>query len=115
MSAIDAIRLIKECGGVAVLAHPGSLKLDNEELAHKVLRLMSYGLSGIEVMNGNTSLEDRKSYERIADLLGLLKTYGSDFHDETRELGLLENEEVWYDIINRKDKVIIKEDKNGVK
>lgn len=115
ISAESAIRLINECGGVAVLAHPASLKLNDEELAHKVIKLMTYGLSGIEVMNGNTLLEDRKKYERIADMLGLLKTYGSDFHDDSSTLGLLENEEVWYDIINRKNKVLQKEDKNGVK
>lgn len=115
MSAEDAIRLINECGGVAVIAHPGSLKLNSEELSHKVLELMTYGLSGIEVVNGNTSLEDRLTYERIGDLLGLIKTYGSDFHDESRNLGLLENADVWYDIIGMKDKVLLKEDKNGIK
>lgn len=115
MSAEEAIRLINNCGGVAVLAHPGSLKMDSEELSHKTLELMTYGLSGIEIVNGNTTLEDRNTYERIGDLLGLIKTYGSDFHDESRALGLLENEDVWYDIIGMKDKVLLKEDKNGIK
>jgi len=115
MSAEDAIRLIRECGGVAVIAHPMTLKLDSEELAHKILELMHYGLSGIEVVNGNTSIEDRMTYERIGDLLGLIKTYGSDFHDENRTLGLLENSQVWYDIVGRKNKEHIKEDRNGIK
>lgn len=104
----DAISLIISAGGLPVLAHPASLKLSKEELYYKVFDLMKSGLSGIEVVNGITP--NRSDYEEVADTLGLLKTYGSDFHDESHTLGLLEDPKVWYDIISKsKNKVYVKE------
>ncbi|GAA4703614.1 PHP domain-containing protein [Brevibacillus fulvus] len=71
----QAIQLIKQAGGVAVLAHPGIYHDDQlvEELA-------VFGLDGIEVWHPDHTEEDRQRYAELANRYGLLKTGGSDFH-----------------------------------
>ena len=71
----EAITLIKEAGGVAVLAHPGLY--DDDEL---VQELIAYGLDGIEVYHPDNGPEERKRYLAWAEEHGLVVTGGSDFH-----------------------------------
>ncbi|EMT54794.1 hypothetical protein I532_04280 [Brevibacillus borstelensis AK1] len=71
----EAITLIKEAGGVAVLAHPGLY--DDDEL---VQELIAFGLDGIEVWHPDNSQEQREQYQRWAEAHGLVMTGGSDFH-----------------------------------
>lgn len=71
----QAISLIKEAGGVAVLAHPGLY--DDDEL---VQELIAYGLDGIEVYHPDNSPDQRKNYQMWAEQHGLVVTGGSDFH-----------------------------------
>jgi len=75
ISPQQAIRLIKQHGGVAVLAHPGLY--DDDELVEE---LVVYGLDGIEVWHPDNDENDRRNYMRLADEYGLVMTGGSDFH-----------------------------------
>lgn len=76
----DAIQIIKQAGGIAVLAHPVTLKLDDEQLEQKIQELKSYGLDGIECYNNIHTQEDINKLRSIADKFNLLITAGSDFH-----------------------------------
>ena len=80
-SPVDSVRMIREAGGVAVLAHPGLLKLrDGETLDEVVEGLADAGLRGIEC---HYSLHDPETTEHclaIARRFGLVATGGSDFH-----------------------------------
>ena len=76
----EAIEIIKNAGGIAVIAHPITLKRSNEELEKLLLELKSYGLDGIECYNNIHSQEDIENLTGIAKKLGLLITSGSDFH-----------------------------------
>ncbi|WP_339062044.1 PHP domain-containing protein [Tepidibacillus marianensis] len=69
------IDIIKEAGGIPVLAHPG-LYHDDE----MVIRLVQYGLKGIEVYHPDHSEEEEQKYQEIIDQYGILATAGSDFH-----------------------------------
>jgi len=71
----EAITLIKEAGGVAVLAHPGLY--DDDEL---VKELIEFGLDGIEVFHPDNSETQRDVYRKWAEEFGLVVTGGSDFH-----------------------------------
>jgi len=73
----EAILLIKEAGGVPVLAHPGLY--DNDSL---VRRLIQNGLVGIEAYHTDHSDEQEVYFQELADQFGLIKTAGSDFHGE---------------------------------
>ncbi len=74
----EAINLVKECGGLSVLAHPTTIKLGTYEKYYKFLKyLKDLGLDGVEVYyNGY----ENNMIKNIAENLNLLKTAGSDFH-----------------------------------
>ncbi len=73
-----AIKLVKESGGLAILAHPATIKLGNFQKYYEFIStLKEMGLDGVETFyNGK---EDEMAC-KIADILNLLKTAGSDFH-----------------------------------
>ncbi|KAL8126349.1 hypothetical protein AgCh_013587 [Apium graveolens] len=69
----EAVQLISETGGVAVLAHPWALK----NPVAIIRRLKEAGLHGIEVYRRDGKLT---AYSDLADVYDLLKVGGSDFH-----------------------------------
>lgn len=71
----EAITLIKEAGGVAVLAHPGLY--DDDEL---VQELIAFGLDGIEVNHPDNDEVQKMRYSKWAAQYGMVVTGGSDFH-----------------------------------
>jgi 3',5'-nucleoside bisphosphate phosphatase len=75
ISAQDAIGLIHEAGGVAVMAHPGLNRLDEE-----IPRLVAEGLDGLECYHSKHSAAAAEHYKSIAEQHGLLITGGSDCH-----------------------------------
>ena len=76
----EAISLIIEAGGIASLAHPGSLKMEYEELKKEIAYLKSIGLQGIEVIHSNNSIEERILFQKLAENYDLLITGGTDYH-----------------------------------
>lgn len=75
----EAIRLIQQAGGVAVMAHP--MHTLRDEL---IPGFVQAGLKGMEVYYPNTSRKVIEFYERIADKHNLVKTGGSDAHGHFR-------------------------------
>ncbi|TYP54323.1 PHP domain-containing protein [Thermosediminibacter litoriperuensis] len=75
LTPYSAVDLIKKCGGIAVIAHPGMLK--NQDI---VKSLINYGIQGIEVYHKEHDDERVKYYKNIAMKYGLLMTGGSDCH-----------------------------------
>lgn len=86
-----ALRLIKESGGVAVLAHPLSLYVAWGRLPSVVSEWKDLGLDGLEAWHPTAKVRACERLEKLAGELGLLATAGSDFHGENRpdrKLGL---------------------------
>ena len=77
LTTIEAVALVHELGGAAVMAHPGRTPT---ELLDK---LLGAGLDGIEVYCPTHSSEDTARFERYAREHGLLMTAGSDYHGPT--------------------------------
>ena len=73
----EAIDLIHQAGGAAVLAHPMVTGVD-----HLIPRFTRDGLDGLEVYYPHTHETITQYYERKADKYGLLKTGGSDAHGQ---------------------------------
>ncbi|MBE0476739.1 MAG: PHP domain-containing protein [Coriobacteriia bacterium] len=71
----DTVRLIREAGGVAVLAHPGVTRVDD-----LIEMLAAAGLGGLEAFHGEHDAPTRERYARLARDLGLVITGGSDYH-----------------------------------
>jgi len=76
----QAITMIANAGGVAVLAHPGTLKMTEPDLATLVGRLMDEGLSGVEVYHPMNSEKTVQFLRKLCHNFGLAITGGSDFH-----------------------------------
>ena len=75
LTIVDAIQLVHDAGGVAVIAHPGRLGT----LA-RLQSLRQAGLDGVEVRHPSHSAEDEARLGAIADALSLLPSGGSDWH-----------------------------------
>lgn len=76
----DAVRWIKEAGGVAVIAHPARYRLSaNEEFA-LFSEFKQHGGQGVEVVTGSHSAAEAVVYAAMAQEFGLAASRGSDFH-----------------------------------
>lgn len=81
---VDAIRWIKEAGGLAVLAHPTWVKTTEGTLTDLARQLKEQGLDGVEVHYSTHTPRQTRTYLSLAKQLGLLVTGGSDFHGMTK-------------------------------
>jgi len=78
----DAVALIRDAGGVAVLAHPMELKMGETMLESLIGEWKAQGLEGIEVYHPSAANNHAAFLLHLAQRLGLLVTGGSDFHGE---------------------------------
>jgi 3',5'-nucleoside bisphosphate phosphatase len=74
LDAADALRVIHQAGGVAVLAHPG---VSGEGA---LVPLIEAGLDGVEAYHAEHTPAQRQHFESVAQRFGLVTTGGSDFH-----------------------------------
>ena len=75
-----AISLIKEAGGIPVLAHPLLYHLPENKVKELISTLKEAGLMGLEVIH-STNINNDESYLRgLARKYELIPTGGSDFH-----------------------------------
>ena len=82
LTAEIAIDLIRRAGGVAVLAHPFTLRIGMPELETLCRDLAGAGLAGIECYYSEHSSDLTRDYLAMARRLGLVPTGGSDFHGD---------------------------------
>ena len=75
MSAEEAIALIHDAGGLAVMAHPGLNNCDD-----LIPALAECGLDGIECYHTRHAAAQSYHYQKMAEQLRLLVTGGSDCH-----------------------------------
>jgi predicted metal-dependent phosphoesterase TrpH len=81
IEASQAIERINTAGGIAVLAHPCLLKLENDRQLEDVLQeMMAMGLKGLEVYFSDHTPEQTRLYAELAKRYDLLMTGGTDFH-----------------------------------
>ncbi len=75
-----AIALIKQAGGVAVIAHAMSSLRGRTVSPESFQSYVDAGLDGIEVYHRDHTLENRELLSAIADQFDLAKTGSSDYH-----------------------------------
>jgi len=80
----QAAVLIRESGGIPVLAHPMSLYVAWGSLPDLVKELKNQGLMGIEAWHPIAKAKACRRLEEMGRGLGLYITEGSDFHGTTR-------------------------------
>ncbi|MBS7529027.1 PHP domain-containing protein [Hazenella sp. IB182353] len=82
LSVTEGIQMIRQAGGIAVLAHPVYIGHLN-----KVNELLQLGFDGIEVWHRNHQASDTKHFIRFAQKYQLILTGGSDFHHDQHQIG----------------------------
>jgi len=90
VTSIEAIHMICNAGGMAVLAHPADIK----DLGAILVPLIEAGLKGLEVYYGGYSEKTISNLVKLAREYGLVISGGSDYHglDDSvgKDLGSIE-------------------------
>ena len=94
MSALAAIELIHEAGGLAVLAHPGLNRTDEV-----IPQVIEAGLDGLECFHTKHSTSMTEHYLQIAEANRLLVTGGSDCHGMSKGKPLIGTIKVPYQYV----------------
>ncbi len=87
----EAIDLIHDAGGVAVMAHP---KLTDRDAV--IPDLVAAGLDGLEIYHPSHTRAARKRYRQLAKKYDLVCTGGSDSHNRSGRYGEIGEEQVPY-------------------
>lgn len=82
LAPLDALALIRDAGGVCVLAHPGMWRGEDAVPEELIERMAGAGMAGLEVDHPDHDTEQRAHYRRLAERLALLPTGASDCHGE---------------------------------
>ncbi len=81
-SPAHVIGLIRDAGGIPVLAHPCKLKVNPHTL---IEQLAKQGLMGLEAFYPTSTKGQTELFVSLASEYGLLVTSGSDYHGTNRE------------------------------
>lgn len=84
VTPFQAISLIHEGGGKAVLAHPLLYHMTPEQLEELTALLVKNGLDGIEAIYSSNRGMDETNMRRLARKYNLFITGGSDFHGSNK-------------------------------
>ncbi len=79
-SPAECIAMVREAGGVMVMAHPLSLEPDLARLEPRIAELRDLGLAAMECFYSTYDNETTLGLLRIARRLNLVPSVGSDFH-----------------------------------
>ncbi len=95
LTPLEAITLIHEAGGMAVMAHPGLTACDE-----MIPELVAGGLDGLEIYHPTHDLAMRKKYRHLARKYRLFMTGGSDSHNRKGRFGDIGEENVPYQYLS---------------
>jgi predicted metal-dependent phosphoesterase TrpH len=93
LAVVDAIELIHNAGGLAVLAHPGS-----SGTQERIAGFVAQGMDGVEVRHPSHSAEDVARLLALVEHYSLVPSGGSDWHGSTegpRTLGTMRVPAEW--------------------
>lgn len=76
----QAVKLLRDAGGIPILAHPPLYHMGNDRLDTLTASLKAEGLMGIEAFYSTYSNQDIRDMQRLAVKYDLLLSGGSDFH-----------------------------------
>lgn len=80
LTAEESLHLIRNAGGLPVLAHPITLEATPGQLRELVAELKDRGLAGLEVYHSQHSPARVRDYLKLAQDFDLVPTGGSDYH-----------------------------------
>jgi len=80
LAPIDALALIRDAGGVCVLAHPAMWKGNGSVPDELIEEMAAGGMGGLEVDHPDHDEDQRRHYRELANALDLVPTGASDCH-----------------------------------
>ena len=101
VSALEAIELVHQAGGLAVMAHPGLNRTDEI-----IPALVDAGLDGIECFHTKHSTATSERYLEIAEKFNLLITGGSDCHGFSKGKPLIGGIKLPYEHVEKMKQVV---------
>jgi predicted metal-dependent phosphoesterase TrpH len=96
MLAVDAIQLVHQAGGVAVMAHPGLNRSDET-----IPALVAAGLDGLECFHSKHSASTARHYLELAAKYDLVVTGGSDCHGMNKGKPLIGSIKLPYEYVQK--------------
>jgi predicted metal-dependent phosphoesterase TrpH len=111
LPVMEAISMINQAGGLAVLAHPAVMDPTCIFLPRLIKELRQMGLSGVEVYHPTHNAKHIRFFTNLCLELNLAATGGSDFHGRSKdktELGQYANKkfidhDLWINIKRKLD------------
>ncbi len=91
LTAVDAVKLIDDLGGVSFVAHPHLIRLEDRALRKLLIELKAVGLCGIEGYYNEYTPEMQDYFQNLALELGMEICGGTDFHAKMKphiEIGI---------------------------
>lgn len=80
----EALHMVKEAGGIPILAHPLSLHVSWGRLPKLLEEWKEAGLQGLEAFHSGARMRDAHRLSALAEHYGLVISGGSDFHGARR-------------------------------
>lgn len=100
-SSKECIEVIKNAGGIAILAHPGKLKIAKEKFIDELNNYILYGIDGIECLHPDHSEEKKEFFISLCEKFNLLVTGGSDYHGDDIHIADIGDIKVPYELYEK--------------
>lgn len=84
----DALRLIRDAGGLPVFAHPLARRRGPVVSDETIAAMAAAGMVGLEIDHPDHDADDRAHAARLARELNLIGTGSSDYHGANKPVGL---------------------------
>jgi hypothetical protein len=97
----EAVQMLHDAGGLAILAHPGS---DGSRSRLEMFKRI--GFDGVEVRHPSHTAEDIARLGTLADYLGMVPSGGSDWHGSTDGPRTIGNMRVPFAWLERQDALV---------
>ena len=85
LPVLEAVRLIADADGLPVMAHPGYIQMEPNELKLFFGRMKNYGLAGIEGYYPSHSTSFTGLLKEFASRFDLVLTGGTDYHGRKQD------------------------------
>ncbi|MFC1621685.1 PHP domain-containing protein [Candidatus Omnitrophota bacterium] len=101
LSPKEAVGMIRDVGGVAVLAHPRTINTKNRPLEDIVASLVKDGIQGIEAYHSDHAKKDEDKLSELAEKHNLAITGGSDCHGFGKKEILIGKVRIPYELVDK--------------
>ena len=95
ISSADAIALLHNAGGIAIMAHPVKTESDADVLLPIILELIDAGLDGIEAIYAHNTNEQAEMLFHWLDAYQLVTSAGNDSHTGSAPVGIDLDYHLW--------------------